>query len=240
MLCRPGSLLTRISYIEAAALSVQPVAYWNLDEESGTRADSIGSLDLTDNNTVLSDDGVGAGQTAAAFVAANSEYLSHADNAILRIGDRDWTMAGWVYADSLASTARIVTKGGVGAGGEYDAFLVTTGFGFRVRNAADSASASATALFSAAAETWYFLEFGYDATANQLFARVDNGAASTGALTGGSNVAASALDFGRQSSSYLDGRLSAFGIWHGLLTDDDREYLYQSGTAARLASGGSV
>lgn len=47
--------------------------YWELEETSGTRVDSHGSLDLSDINTVGSTTGIQG--TAATFVGANSESL---------------------------------------------------------------------------------------------------------------------------------------------------------------------
>ena len=241
-----GSLVDRLytAYADQAlvqGLSIQPVAYWNLDEASGNRADSIGSLTLQDNASVLSADGVGAGQTAAAFVAANSEYLSHADDAILRIGDRDWTMVGWLYSDSIAVGNKVfISKGGSAAGGEWDLRVATASVQMFVRNAANSAAAAVT-LGTITEDSWNFIEFGFNATLGVLFGRLNNGSESTAALAGGTNASTNEFRMGRSSStSYVDGRLQAFGIFHGLLTDDDRGYLYNGGTAARLAVGGVV
>ena len=61
------------------------IAYWKLDEASGTRNDSKGANHLTDNNTVTQ--AVGKVGNAAQFTLANSEYLSIADNADLSAGD---------------------------------------------------------------------------------------------------------------------------------------------------------
>ena len=54
-------------------------AVWAMEETSGTRADSVNSHDLTDNNTVLY--GTGKYGNAADFDLANVEYLSVADHA---------------------------------------------------------------------------------------------------------------------------------------------------------------
>lgn len=69
------------AYNVAAEASVydDAIALWKLDEASGTRADSIGSNDLTDNNTVGYAN-LGPRQTWASFVAASSEYLKRNDN----------------------------------------------------------------------------------------------------------------------------------------------------------------
>lgn len=69
-------------------------AYYKLDEVSGTRADSVGSNNLTDHNS-----GLGlAGKVGNAYhcVASIPNYLSCADNAAFQMGTGNFTMALWV------------------------------------------------------------------------------------------------------------------------------------------------
>ena len=88
------------------ALLTDLAAYWQLDEASGGRADSIGGNDLTDTNTVTQ--AAGKIDTAAHFTAANNESLSIADNAALSMGDDDFTLAAWVYLDSKGPNNQII------------------------------------------------------------------------------------------------------------------------------------
>src|SRR3990167_8248201 len=74
------------------------MAYFKLDEASGTRVDSKSTNDLTDNNTVTQ--AVGKVANAAQFTSANSEYLSIGDTLDLSTGDIDFTISGWMYPDS--------------------------------------------------------------------------------------------------------------------------------------------
>ena len=60
------------------------VAFWKLNEQSGTRAAAFSSNDLTDNNTVTFAAGILG--NAAVFTSANSEYLSRASNSDLALG----------------------------------------------------------------------------------------------------------------------------------------------------------
>lgn len=96
----------------ACALPIQRqgiVSYWKLDEQSGNRADSIGSNTLTDNNTVLYDTGkVG---NAADFEATNSEYLSITDasQSGLNFTGTEVFLSAWIKPESLV-TAGIVNK----------------------------------------------------------------------------------------------------------------------------------
>lgn len=75
------------------------VAYWPLDEVSGTRADAVGSADLTDNNTV----GVslaGPSGTVARLVAANTESFSNA-TVFDSMAGKSGTFLTWVKQDSV-------------------------------------------------------------------------------------------------------------------------------------------
>jgi hypothetical protein len=69
------------------------VSCWDLDETSGTRYDSVGGNDLTDNNTVSYTTGkIG---NAASFTAANSEYLSVTSSDFL-VGTGGMSVVAWV------------------------------------------------------------------------------------------------------------------------------------------------
>ena len=83
---RPYSL----PWSSGSSLLTGLVSWWNLDETSGTRADSVGSNHLTDVNTV----GYAAGKigNAASFVAANNETLS-TETALF---EDDFTLSMWV------------------------------------------------------------------------------------------------------------------------------------------------
>jgi hypothetical protein len=84
------------------------VAYWKLDEESGNRADEVGSNTLVDVNTVL----YAAGKigNAATFVKANDEYFSLADNADMSIGSNDFSFNIWVKPLNATTQAGILGK----------------------------------------------------------------------------------------------------------------------------------
>ena len=93
-----------------ATLADNLVSYWTFDEASGTRFDSHGSNDLTDNNTVTSSTGVQG--NAASFLATNSEYLNLA-SGISELDDQ-FTIAGWVKQSSYVSEAGLFANGADG------------------------------------------------------------------------------------------------------------------------------
>lgn len=216
------------------ALTDNLVAFWKLDEASGTRNDSVGSNHLTDNNTVLSV----AGQigNAAQFVAANSEFLSIASNADVQSGDIDYTLAGWVYIDS-GSDAAIVTKDH-SVSGTREYFLGTSGNKFLFHNAKPTDSLTlvfANTFGTLSAATWYFVVAYHDAAADEIGISVNNGAFDT-AATGGALQAASTAEFrigARQYSGfegYFNGRVDAVGYWKRKLSAGDVTELWNGGS----------
>jgi hypothetical protein len=64
------------------------IAWWSMDETSGTRFDSHGTNALSDNGNVGTTTGVVG--NAASFDGLD-DYLSIADNLALSTGDIDWS-----------------------------------------------------------------------------------------------------------------------------------------------------
>jgi hypothetical protein len=71
------------------------VARWKLNEQSGTRSDSVASFDLTDNNTVLYAATPQFGTDAADFESGNTEYFSHADDDALGMSNGNSSWGFW-------------------------------------------------------------------------------------------------------------------------------------------------
>src|SRR5678815_5281605 len=91
------------------ALTDSLIAFWELEEASGTRVDAHGANDLSDNATVTS--AAGKVGTAADFEVGNSEFLSIVDNPDLSVADIDFTWCAWVNSESLDTTRYILSKG---------------------------------------------------------------------------------------------------------------------------------
>jgi len=89
-----------------ATLYATLAAGGGLDESSGDRTLSVGSLTLVDNNTVTSDTGL-VYPLASEYLAANNEYLSLADNAAVDLGTGDFWLALFVYP-TVATTLQFL------------------------------------------------------------------------------------------------------------------------------------
>lgn len=209
------------------------VAYWSLDETSGTRADSVGDMDLTDNNTVTYD--TGKNGNSAKFDVLNSESLTIADNATLSLGtDSAFTIAGW-SSNTGANNLGMVCKWG-GAGNERDAEYVlltnatTNKAIFWVGNGTDYAAASADV--ANIAQLNFYVAW-HDPDANKIYVQVNDETPAEAAWAGGTQDGDGVFAIGKAgtfNSYFWTGLIDEVGIWFRVLTADERAELYNSGT----------
>lgn len=210
------------------------MAYYSLEESSGTRADAHGSNHLTDNNTVTQTDGITG--KCAQFTRANTEYLSCVDNAALKFGpgvacDIDC----WVKLTSKASPEMtLVSKNGALAA-QYEYSLIyrqgTDRFGLYLHNGTSLLSLDANSFGSPSTGVWYYVRFGWNPSTSMGFIQVNNGPIDTGALSGGIQALTNNFTIGAQSLSGQshDGLIDEVGIWKRIRTDAEIAARYNSG-----------
>lgn len=220
--------------LSAAAISAL-VSWWALDETSGTRVDSHGSNDLTDNNTV----GYAAGihGNAADFIPANSENLSIASNASLVTGDVDFCMCGWFRGDALSQYPFIGGKDQDETFREYGFYFTTAKLTVRVGvGEAKWGSACSTA-------TWYWF-FGYhDSVNNLLGISINNGTDVTTSYSHPGTTGTTVFRVGVNTAAgggialnRFDGLIDELAFFKGyVLSADDRAAIYNSGTGVTYA-----
>lgn len=240
-----GALLQARAAVDAtnplANIKTSLISWWDLDEASGTRNDAHSTNHLTDNNTVTQAAGVSAGTgNAAQFTAANSEYLSIADNAALSTGDIDFTFAGWVYMDSLADED-FWGKWSTANEGEYFMEYAHTGgakFRFAVSSngTAVTGSVLSTLPSPASTATWYFVVAWHDSVGNTINIQVNDGTAGSAAYSAGVRNSTSPFEVGRAvSTRYVNGRVDSLGFWKRTLTAAEKTALYNSGAGKRYS-----
>ena len=159
----------------ACTLDDSVVAYYKLDEASGTRNDSVSTNHLTDNNTVTQ--AAGKVGNAAQFTAANLEWLDIADNAAMSTGAIQFVYATWIYVDSFSASGRVIAGKGTTAStaewllrlnGADKPALYTSSTGLNIICDTTWGSALSTA-------TWYFLAGWHDSSAYTNNISVNNG-----------------------------------------------------------------
>lgn len=224
-------IINNLLFASGSTLYTSLQAFWKLDEASGTRADEWGGNDLTDNNTVTG--AVGKIGNACQFTAANSEYLSIADNASLSMGDFDFTLAGWVYLDSLGVIRWAAAKYTTGTTQEYGINVDTANqMNFFVSNNGTAFTNVVNTSVTLTTATWYFICAWHDATANTINLSVNNGTAASAAHTTGVWNGAASFVLGARAAGTepWNGRLDAWGVWKKVLTAGERTTLYNAGS----------
>lgn len=219
------------------------VSYWTMDESGGTRFDSHGSNDLSDNNTVES--ATGKIGNAASFIAVNSTYLSHVSNASLQMsGNTDWTISTWVNLDPSVPNQCLITKDDSAPSSrdytlDYHGSIVLDG-GFRVY-IQGGATYIAIMGVNSLAPGWYFLVAWYDSSNGQLHLRV-NDATTYDSITGatGTDVSNSEFRIGARQYTgaefYSGSIIDESGLWKRLLTTTERTQLFNGGAGLPYSS----
>lgn len=222
------------------------ISYWKLDEASGVRADSHGSNDLADNNTVLA--AAGIINDGADLEVSNSEYLSIADasQSGLLDGLSEVSFSLWVKPESLSADHFIISKGDVNAGTRDVCmcfFIGNTGY-FELR-ASDDGTLNAghnisrqTAAGVFTTGVLYHIALTFDVV-NETVNLYVNGSLVGWSFSSGSMGAAlrDSTDMfvigmrennGAPQSSF-DGIIDEVGVWNRILTTDEVTELYNSG-----------
>ena len=211
------------------------VAYWRLEEASGSRVDATGRGNTLTSNSAV---GVVAGRvnSGASFIASSGQYLSIADNADLSTGNIDFTVAAWVYFDTVADNRGVVGKWAAGAN-EYIIRVSGVTIEFRVGDQAQVNGDAANG-GEVLTGTWYFVVAWHDAAADILRIQVNNGTPAGVSYTFG--VADLGTDFrigyNQNDNVFMDGRIDEVGLWKRVLTTAERADLYYAGSGNRFST----
>jgi len=174
---------------------------------------------------------------AASFASASSEYLSVTDNADVSFADEDFSIAGWVYFNTLpvSGFATVVGKYNVGSNDrEYSLFMPggTDNLRFIVTNNGASAAGTVDSTVDLVINTWYFVYAEHDSVNNELVLKVNANTADTVSYSSGGRDGASVFALGNMvglASSLLDGRLDEVALYNRVLTPTELTYLYNAG-----------
>jgi hypothetical protein len=203
------------------------VSWWNLDETSGTRYDSVGSNDLSDYNSV----GYTTGKigNAASCVAASSERLQC--DADLWSGG-DWSACAWI--DHLGSTQQIILASATVIGGTtYSALVYKHSINYWWVTLYDSVSGASTINWNLASggTGWRFGVWGYNASTKKPWLSVDGAAKVYGgtALTNGIRSGGGNTVGYSGSAGHTDLDADLMGAWDRILPDEEIITLHNSG-----------
>lgn len=199
------------------------ISWWSMDETSGTRADSHGSNDLTDNNTVGSATAVVS--NGADFEASNSEHLSITDGSQTGLdltgGSFSWNF--WWKPESISRQFFIAKASGAGYTLEYNG-----GSWFLFCN--DGSSTETSISGSMTAGNQYMITVTNDGANWELFINGSSQGTNTTRTPGNSSAT---LYIGSQTTGtalYIDGVMDELAVFDDVLTSAEITWLYNSGS----------
>lgn len=228
------------------SLSTSLEVFYNLDEAAGANAIDAGpnGHDATDVNGVQTAAGHGAGVgTARDFVKTDLDHFTLADNADISFADEDMEIFCFFRPGTISAgqTHGLVSKfkSSATVEVEYGLFQSVDGLFFAVSSdgGIGGGFTQVASSLTLVAGTYYGVWARHDATANTIEIEVVDVAnplrsstIDTLAHTGGIHDGARPLELGLIRSStadqYLLGRLSVVGIWRKLLTQTEKEVIY--------------
>ena len=222
------------------------VAYWELDEASGTFADSQGSNTMTENNGVTYGvTGMGLGD-AVGFVRASEEYLNCPEDASLEWADESFSFIAWIYLTTLPSPGEhyYIIGGDNGSPGIeiYNDGATTTP---RVSMLGNDVAAKPS--LTVTAESWIFIGGTFDTTleTNSTVYYVNSSsetenftyAWSTATFSNHTTAIGARLTQAGAASLWFNGTIGQVGIWKGrILSPANMAAIYNSGSGLAFTS----
>lgn len=228
------------------SLSNGLTSYWELEESSGTRFDSVGSNDLTDNNTVSQSTDCKQGNCAD-FEDTNSEYLSITDalQTGLLDNDEDNAISLWINFESGTGDDDIISKYAAAGyayqlGRKNGTNLLRVGW---ANNADCNTPVAKDISWNANTDQWYHIVVNRDDDAGESVVYIDGQKQSTSTLQETGNLCNSNAQFnigasGNGAFNYIDGRVDEVGYWERQLTASEVADLYNNGDGIPYDAGG--
>lgn len=220
---------------------------------SGTRADSHGSNNLTDNNTVTY--ATGKINNAGQFASANSEYLSISDASQSGLDiTGDMSVQTWFYITSAPTSGNeytIVSKTSGGSSAYAIRYFNNGGTlqlaSFLYDSSAPTTNVNYNKNVTLSTSTWHHIVFTFKASTSTVEYFVDG--SSIGTVTdlavNDINNSTGAFNIGacfEGANRFMNGLIDELGIWSRAITSTEVTALYNSGNGLNYAgtAGGAT
>ena len=207
------------------------VAWWSMDETSGTRFDShTNGLDLTDVNTVGS--AAGKINNAADFTFANNEELTN-NSSLLKFGADDFSFSFWLaHSDNVGGTSQMVYNTLTADGGHRLYVTRTTGVlnmqladGLGAFPVLQSTDTLVDGVFSHVVIT-------HKASTKTRAIIINDGTPATAIYTETADTDLSApFRIGSSGANYYDGLIDEVPVWNRVITASEITRLFNSNNA---------
>ena len=195
------------------------VAYWNLNETSGNRADALGLFPLTNNGSV----GYTTGLIGNAANFTGSQNLT---NSSIAFGST-YTISCWVYVPAGGGPFGNTCAWGIGGTSTPQIALTmynTAVFAFKMY-----VNGTNGAIAGVSYNTWHHCVFTYSDPYGILY--VDNSKIDVTPINnaGAETTAISVGSFVGNTQYITSGRIDEFGVWNRVLSSAEISSLYNSG-----------
>ncbi len=221
------------------ALADSLIAYWSLDEASGNALDAHGSNHLTETSGTIAST-TGKVGNCRDFEQGDTEYFVIADNTDLSTGDIDFSIAFWIFAETLVNFPLVLAKssGAGGANTEYQIYAntggnseITFGVASATANANYTEVKTSHAVTPISTATWYFIVVWHDPAANQIGINLNAGTPVTASYSAGVYDGTGDFHLGGNPNHplYWDGLIDEVGFWKRVLSGAEHTELYNSG-----------
>lgn len=217
----------------ASTLLTDLVAWYDMDETSGTRYDAHNSYDLTDVNTV----GYGTGQTgnAADFEADNTTEALYNQNAKwYNMRTADFTYVMWVKLETVG-TNRVIDVSDPGGDFVFNCGIEAT-YIYVIPNGVNG-TAAVVHNVTINTGTWYMLIIEYTHSTGTWSLSLNNDTPTTSTVNGQLKTPTGSagnfrLTIGQHQNlpRPLDGLVDQYVIWERVLTSQEKPDLYASGS----------
>lgn len=222
-------------------LRADAIAYWKMDEASGTRVDSTGhGYDLVDANDPTPSD---TGKIGDALKSQDDPILYHELDASLSPSvdvSAGVTVAAWIKANQAQffGVQNTVTGMIVLQPPELPPLQIGPKADFQMRVFCDSFGDSGFDAITQdiSVDTWHWVVVWYDPVANVGYLQLDNGVIVSHVPWMGMSATLSIVVVGANNGANTNDTVwfDEVGIWARVLTSDERDYLYNSGAGRTL------
>jgi hypothetical protein len=181
-------------------------------------------------------------ENAASFDGVNDE-LSVASNATLQTGDIDFTVAIWVYMDDKSSNRPMLAKWDFGSNDREYLIMYEIGMdriAFFVSpdgTGPSQVQLDADTLGSPKTNTWYLVTAWHDSVNDELGIQINDASPDTVAHAAGVNAGNSffAIGVDDPGNNRHDGRCCFAGLWKRVLTENERNELFNLGSGLKYS-----
>jgi len=207
-----------------SSLMTNQVAYWRLDENSGTRYDVVGTNNLASVNNTPATSGIIT--NAALFTDTSNHSLDGIDSPEVSITtNTEFTIAGWCKFATTNAVREVVVKGSSGStAGEYWVYHRTGTWKIRFGMSSGAAIASLDAAATTVANSNYF--FAAWRTGGINYLRINDSVTKAA----WANAPTNGVNNWKIGNGSMDGWVDEVGIWKGrALSTNELDTLFNSG-----------